>query len=486
MRAIRAVAAVAAFTLGTGGARTQSAALTRRDLEGQTTEQLLALAQLLRTHAEPLLVAPPRELRITREKYLASPDAGVARLLRRGRFEHLIEKRGGGAYYSFATRLNDYDREPDIELDDRTLQTSFYGGTTGILIDIGETDAESPPLTEKSKPVDVLDDVWSVLWKDLTKANDRASEFDALCRGGRLTGRASAVVGHTYLLRAILTNEHDHLVEFTIVDEDQRGPILVWRILRTWPMAKQGHPYRPEAMDWGQPPAALAARLKDMPLELMVASADALRASIDQRLLTAPAPAKGTPAHALVAAGARLARLTPRFRFVQVLEAGEWGGYFSFALGTHHFQQAPDLGCESIRAPGQDPAAWSAHLSAAGMAGAWIADAGEAPLMAIDVKAAKGPGGVDDATWKFLCQAVTDDERKELATDGRLTTRATLAGKLRVPTSVDGSIGRTYVLRSANYGHADSLVAFTIVDIDRLGMTIAWRTLHGAKLVRTD
>ena len=44
-----------------------------------------------------------------------------------------------------------------------------------------------------------------------------------------------AVSGHTYVLRSILEEEHDVLVAFTVLEEDEaHGMTLIWRILKSW------------------------------------------------------------------------------------------------------------------------------------------------------------------------------------------------------------------------------------------------------------
>jgi hypothetical protein len=170
---------------------------------------------------------------------LAREDTGTARLLPRGKYEHVVEKRGGGAYYSFATRDNSYDKEPDLELQNGRYRSGFYGNNWGHVMDLGPITVESVPDGPSVLPPGLAEDLrakWEFLWKDAgTNERDFSGEFRSeASRLGVDRNHVPAVAGHTYVVRAILVGEHDHLVAFTPVEQDDYGQTLVWRILKKW------------------------------------------------------------------------------------------------------------------------------------------------------------------------------------------------------------------------------------------------------------
>jgi len=209
-----------------------------------SASDLVKLSARIRGRTQELLLTPPEAIQSRYASLLARAGTGVARILPRGAYEHAIEKRGGGAYYSFATRDNSYDEEPDLELQQGMYGSSFYGGTWGHVLDLGAITLESvpespaalpPALTEEQRPV------WELLWQDAKTSKEGFSDdFKSAARKLRLSrSSAAAVVGHTYVVRAILPGEHDHLVAFSPVEQDEFGHTLVWRVLRAWTVERR-------------------------------------------------------------------------------------------------------------------------------------------------------------------------------------------------------------------------------------------------------
>jgi hypothetical protein len=214
-----------------------------RDLRTADLEELLALGGPLREIVSERLLLPDPTLEHQYGRVLALPASGTARILVRGQYEQAVTPRGGGAYWSFVTRSNSYNDEPDLELQDGHYGTSFYGGTSGFLLDMGRTDLEDLDPDAAHPPAD-LDEAqrasWTYMWQDPPPADDRGGY--ALPSAGRPAGlraRVPATIGHTYLLRAILPGEHDVLVAFHAASEDAHGHHLVWRILKQFPMEKR-------------------------------------------------------------------------------------------------------------------------------------------------------------------------------------------------------------------------------------------------------
>jgi hypothetical protein len=203
-----------------------------RELDTATIEDLEGVARALRITAEKRLLTVPERVLAGHRPFLAQEGTGAARILPRGRFDTLIDQRGGGAYYSFATRTNDYNQEPDLELQQGYLTSGFYGGADGRVLDLGttaieevEADPERPPSTLDAKGIEN----WRRLWAERPKG---ASASDAVRTVP--DARVKAETGRTYLVRSILSGEHDVLVVFRLVEEDAHGFALVWRLLRSW------------------------------------------------------------------------------------------------------------------------------------------------------------------------------------------------------------------------------------------------------------
>lgn len=76
------------------------------------------------------------------------PDAGHARLLQRGRHDGMTTIRGEGAYFSFATRSNSHDDQPDIEWQHERFGTGFQGRNTGAFLDLGDVPLASVRLAQ--------------------------------------------------------------------------------------------------------------------------------------------------------------------------------------------------------------------------------------------------------------------------------------------------------------------------------------------------
>jgi regulator of extracellular matrix RemA (YlzA/DUF370 family) len=207
----------------------------------RTTQERIALGMLRDVFEE--LVQVDKKYVNQYAALLTMPDTGLVRVLHRGRFLGLDEPREGGAFYSFATRSHSYNDEPDIKLEQGSLDSGFYGASHGIVVDIGACDlavldttlaVRPPSMPESSDPV----------WKHLTDdARTAAGNFDPAYRDRTraivVDRGAKAIAGRTYLVRAILIDEHDHLVAFTVLDQDADGVTLVWRILKAWPAPKR-------------------------------------------------------------------------------------------------------------------------------------------------------------------------------------------------------------------------------------------------------
>ena len=83
------------------------------------------------------LLAPPQGAVAQHAAFLAQPDTGLVRLLPREKFDGKLAVRGGGAYYSFAHLVHEYNYGSDIGLEQGRLGVGFAGASYGFLFDLG-------------------------------------------------------------------------------------------------------------------------------------------------------------------------------------------------------------------------------------------------------------------------------------------------------------------------------------------------------------
>lgn len=161
----------------------------------------------------------------------------VFKILPRGMFDYennAYGLRGGGAYYSFTNSSHSYNRVPQLGLDKGSLLSGFYGANYGLMINIGKVDLSSidsrtPEVAslETHKPFKHYVDVYD--------KEKRAAKF--ILDGRKYNSYLPAVVGDTYILRAISYDEADSLVAFRIDRIDDNGTAVVW-----WKLIKEFTP----------------------------------------------------------------------------------------------------------------------------------------------------------------------------------------------------------------------------------------------------
>ncbi len=104
---------------------------------GRWIQESLENHKRLLAIALPSLLTPSKSIVSEYSDLLSRKDlepAGINRILERGKFDQLdgVEGyRGGGAYFSFTTRTNDYNQRPDLEFQHGAFSSGFYGGQLG-------------------------------------------------------------------------------------------------------------------------------------------------------------------------------------------------------------------------------------------------------------------------------------------------------------------------------------------------------------------
>jgi len=215
-------------------AQTESRPDILREIEAKRAE----LAQL-----EAKYIALPAGDRETFAEFLSQPDTGLIRLMPREKFDTDANQksgltiRGGGSYYSFTRRAQDYGFATELGLEQGYLKVGFYGASYGMLTKLNGVRLE-----------DVSAELPSVSF--LTKYNAVTNEPDARVEQRRFSNgivvdeisykdRVKAEVGATYVVRAINFWEADVLVGFKLLRQDEDGSLIIaWRLLQRYPTPK--------------------------------------------------------------------------------------------------------------------------------------------------------------------------------------------------------------------------------------------------------
>lgn len=153
----------------------------------------------------------------------------VFRLNPREKYDRKFTVQGGGSYYSFTTKSHDYQKISQIGLEQNYLKVGFAGADYGFIADLGET-----PLADISGETSEVN--FLVNYRPPTDEPDvrveqrKASNYEA--NGFTYKERFPAVVGHSYILRAISFDRADILVALRIHRKDSDGSLIIfWKLI---------------------------------------------------------------------------------------------------------------------------------------------------------------------------------------------------------------------------------------------------------------
>ena len=174
------------------------------------------------------------------EKDILLPDAkdseqarlqgfGVFRIMPREIYDHKLTVQGGGSYYSFTTKSHDYQKIAQIGLEQNSLKVGFAGADYGFIADLGEM-----PLTDITK--ETPEAYFPANYKPPTNEREVRAEarkaWNYQVNGLTYKSNIPALVGHSYVLRAISFNDADVLVAFNIHRKDTDGSLIIfWKLL---------------------------------------------------------------------------------------------------------------------------------------------------------------------------------------------------------------------------------------------------------------
>lgn len=185
---------------------------------------------------EEQFLAPSDEDRAAYAEFLSQPDTGLMRLLPRETYDNnkTFTIRGGGAYYSFSRRSNEYGFSTDIGLERNYLSVGFAGADYGMLTSLGDVPLESVTLANDR----VMAASTQKIPGELADARVEQQRFSngATINGVVFKRRLPAKLDSTYVLRSINYGETDVLVALRIVRQDNDGSLIIaWKLLNKYP-----------------------------------------------------------------------------------------------------------------------------------------------------------------------------------------------------------------------------------------------------------
>jgi hypothetical protein len=213
-----------------------------RKSEPPSTDVDSLSVQLRKVVQAKLAVAPA-----TAERYadiVKSPEAGIVRLLADGsKFENAI--RGGGTYYAFLRRDQEYNYGSDIQLQTSQFKTGFAGANYGYFLRLGKVPIRQLLDSANVAPPSWLDQsrhqAWQYMWnyqppRDIKEIRTHQSEAKHLVKGGvPVSETTPAITEEAYLLRSVQIDRWDILVAFQVVERSDDGAVvLVWKIVRAF------------------------------------------------------------------------------------------------------------------------------------------------------------------------------------------------------------------------------------------------------------
>ena len=209
----------------TSSANDEIVAKAKRLSVGEHVELIQKLGDALR---DRLLKADP-QLQARQPK-----GVSVNRILNRGRFKNELGVRGGGAYFSFVTQSNDYDRVPNIELQQWRFQSGFAGNDFGFVKVLAVESLSKVALKDVPDmlklPARKFHEVGRAHRRKLWQQQNR---HDA--QGPPEPAYPPADVGKVYVVRSVVWRDADVLAVFQILAKDEFGVTFAWKVLKNFP-----------------------------------------------------------------------------------------------------------------------------------------------------------------------------------------------------------------------------------------------------------
>ena len=225
------IATVSVLTLTLSALNAFAQSQSREDILKELAAKRAALVNL-----EKALLLPSEEDQAVYANFLKQPDTGLIRLLPREEYDCKIisSVRGGGSYYSFTERSNEYGYS-DINLEQGNLKTGFAGANYGMLTMLGDVPLESVSL--ETTATNILAVHQPAASEPNARIEQRRWSNGTIVEGATFKDRLPLKANTTYLLRAVLYSSHDSLVAFRVVRIDSDGSAtILWKLLKNYPV----------------------------------------------------------------------------------------------------------------------------------------------------------------------------------------------------------------------------------------------------------
>lgn len=198
---------------------------------------------------EGKIIAPAKEDFDKYADFLKDSNTGLARLFPNDSHNEKkpILVNGGGSYYQFKGKTNEYGLGSDIQYSKTNNKSEFSVGFSGLdfgfMAQLGKMDIRD--LNEKVTSISYAIEYNSLNNKPdyIWKAERNKWVYSGVSNNGILyKERTSVVVGMSYVLRSIAENRYDAVVVFQVVriDPKDESIVIAWKIINEFekPIAK--------------------------------------------------------------------------------------------------------------------------------------------------------------------------------------------------------------------------------------------------------
>lgn len=196
----------------------------RREQNLQKIDELNSQIKDLETE---VLLPDEKDLKTAQKESL-----NVFRLMPREKFDRKFTVQGGGSYFSFTTGSHDYQKIAQIGLEQNSLKVGFAGANYGFINDLG--DVALADVTKETPQVNFLLNYKPPTDEPEIRREQRKS-WNYEASGAVYKSSLPAVVGHSYVLRAISFDAADVLVAFKVYRKDSDGSLIIfWKSIENF------------------------------------------------------------------------------------------------------------------------------------------------------------------------------------------------------------------------------------------------------------
>lgn len=143
--------------------------------------------------------------------------------------ESVLGIRGNGAFYSFSTKTHSWNNVPELMLEPSGMLTIV--SQSGLMADLGNY-----PLSDLTAESGIPALKILTSYRPWTTKEEREQEVRTKAElrksGINVNGSRPAILGHSYVMRAVSPDKADIMVAFRIVKAEKDGSLeIVWKLL---------------------------------------------------------------------------------------------------------------------------------------------------------------------------------------------------------------------------------------------------------------